>query len=92
MASILTTITPQEIAYQEQNINDDRGATVSATVSVFSTMAFLTVLLRLIARKRTHAAWHLDDYIMIVGLVRTVEVEMRNRVDLTSDFGAWNGD
>ena len=70
MSSLAISFTPEDIAYQEQNINDNRGAVILVTVSIISAFALLAVILRLAARKLNHAAWHLDDYIMVAAMVR----------------------
>ena len=67
-------ITPEEIAYQEAHINDDRTPGIIGGSIVLIVIATTTVVLRLVSRKirsdRVRRKTHqIDDYLIIIALV-----------------------
>ena len=48
-----------------------------AVISVFSFFALLAVILRLWARKIQKNVWEVSDYLIVAGLVRSAQVEMK---------------
>ena len=67
----MATTTPQEAHFELAHWNDDRGPSVIITTTVFVAFAMTTVVLRLITRKAiTKISWQVDDYAIIVAMVR----------------------
>lgn len=63
-------VSPEEVAYQLANINDDRRADIVASTIVLAVLATVAVILRLFCRRFTKIALSWDDYLIIIGLVR----------------------
>lgn len=67
----MATTTPQEAHFELTHWNDDRGPSVIITTTVFVAFAMTTVVLRLITRKAiTKISWQVDDYAIILAMVR----------------------
>ena len=67
----MATITPQEAHFELAHWNDDRGPLVVITTTIFVAFAMTTVVLRLFTRKAiTKISWQVDDYAIIVAMVR----------------------
>ena len=63
-------LTPEEIAYQMENINDNRGPEIMTSTIVLAVLATVAVISRLACRRLTKIAISWDDYLIVVGLVR----------------------
>ncbi|KAL8770166.1 MAG: hypothetical protein Q9209_004008 [Squamulea sp. 1 TL-2023] len=61
--------TPQNLKYQIDHIEDDRGPEIIATTIIIAILATLAVLLRLLCRRRMKVAISYDDYLMMAGFV-----------------------
>jgi hypothetical protein len=75
MSTLTVAVTPAEIEYQFQHYDDNQGAVITITTSVFFALAVTMVILRLIARRIKHTAWQLDDYMIGVALVGEQRLE-----------------
>ncbi|KAL8995726.1 MAG: hypothetical protein Q9169_004584 [Polycauliona sp. 2 TL-2023] len=64
-----TYLSPEEIAYQMANINDDRGQELLVSTIVLAVLATVAVILRFISRRVTKVAISWDDGLIVVGLV-----------------------
>ncbi|MCJ1360347.1 MAG: hypothetical protein MMC33_010352 [Icmadophila ericetorum] len=67
-------ITPEEIAYQEAHINDDRTPGIIGGSIVLIVIATTTVVLRLVSRKIRsdrvrRKTYQIDDYLIIIALI-----------------------
>ena len=64
------SLSPQEIAYQEAHIDDDRRVNVVISMVICRTAAWIAVVLRLVSRRLAKCHLQMDDYMILVGLVR----------------------
>ncbi|KAL8725597.1 MAG: hypothetical protein Q9166_007262 [cf. Caloplaca sp. 2 TL-2023] len=64
------SLTPQMLQSQLDNIHDDRGAEIIASVVIVAFLATAAVALRLLCRRQMKVAISYDDYLIIAGLVR----------------------
>ena len=64
------SLSPQEIAYQQAHIDDDRRVDVVISMIICLTAAWTSVVLRLISRRIAKCRLEMDDYMILVGLVR----------------------
>lgn len=63
-------LTPAEIAYQQQHMEDDRTADILAAALISAILATAAIALRFTCRKLMKASIAWDDYWIIVGWVR----------------------
>ena len=63
---------PQELQYQINNIDDNRGPELIGSTIVIAILAISAVVLRLVCRRHMKVAISYDDYLIIVGLVRPI--------------------
>ena len=67
----MATISPQEAHSELAHWNDDGAPSLIITTTILITFAMTTVVLRLITRKAiTKISWQVDDYAIIVAMVR----------------------
>ena len=64
-------MTPEQIAYQEQHINDDKGPMVVGVTCMFLVLTFAAIGARLTARKITKVPLGFDDYCIFVAQVKS---------------------
>jgi hypothetical protein len=69
----MSTLSPEEIQYQMSHQNEDRAADIVVSISVMLAVAYVSVLLRVVARRMGGASLQADDWMIMVGLVRIVE-------------------
>ena len=67
MASIPT---PQEIAYQEAHITDDRSGSIIAANATCYAIGIIAVALRFLSRRISKIRYEWDDWLVVAGLVR----------------------
>lgn len=65
----MATLSPEEIQYMQNHANDDKRANLYAAVPYCTFFPFLAVALRFIARRRVHAPFKTDDYLVLLALV-----------------------
>ena len=68
--TITMSLSPQETAYQEAHIDDDRRVNVVISMVICLTAAWTAVILRLVSRRLAKCSLQMDDYVILVGLVR----------------------
>jgi hypothetical protein len=66
----MSTLTPEEIQYEIEHINDNRGYQQIIPLAIFGIVALICVILRPIARKSSRIVLGLDDYLIIASMVR----------------------
>lgn len=66
----MTTLTAEEIKYQQDHKDQNKTAHLVAANVVGLVAAYVAVALRLISRRMSHAALKADDWMMMVGLVK----------------------
>ena len=64
------SLSPEEIAYQEANINDDRQPEFIIASVICLTAAYTAVALRFFARRLVKAGLQIDDWVILTALVR----------------------
>jgi hypothetical protein len=69
----MSTLSPEEIQYQMSHQNEDRAADIVVSISVMLAVAYVSVLLRVVARRMGGAQLKADDWMIMVGLVRIFE-------------------
>lgn len=62
---------PEEIAYQQAHIDEDRTGALIALCTVFTSLAVLLFLIRILARRLLNAGIGLDDWLAFISTVRT---------------------
>lgn len=67
MASIPT---PQEIAYQEAHITDDKSGAIIAASAACYAIGIIAVALRFLSRRISKIRYEWDDWLVVAGLVR----------------------
>ena len=83
----MATISPQEARFQLAHWNDDRGPSLIITTTILVAFAMTTVVLRLITRKAvTKISWQMDDYAIIVAMVRLCSSPTERVVDSPKRF------
>ena len=65
-----TLPTPQEIAYQEAHITDDKTGSIIAANATCYAIGIIAVALRFLSRRISKIKYELDDWLVVVGLVR----------------------
>ncbi|KAL8927853.1 MAG: hypothetical protein Q9172_001153 [Xanthocarpia lactea] len=63
---------PQELQYQINNIDDNRGPELIGSTIVIAILAISAVVLRLVCRRHMKVAISYDDYTIIVGLLTSL--------------------
>lgn len=66
---MVSSLSPEEIAYQLANYHDDQGGVVTGVSIGFFVAASIAVVLRLLARHFTGAGCKHDDYVITIALV-----------------------
>ena len=66
----MSGLSSSEITYEEARINQDKSTTNIIVLSVFAGLAFIILCARLASRKIQKAGFALDDYLIVVGMVR----------------------
>ena len=66
----MATLTPEQIAFQNEHINDDKRPTVIGVTCLFLVLTFAAVGARLTARKITKVKLSFDDYCIFVAQVK----------------------
>lgn len=67
----MVTLPPQEIEFELAHWNDDKGPLVIIVTTILVVFAMTVVVLRLITRKGIiRISWQVDDYAIIVAMVR----------------------
>ena len=61
---------PAEIEYEEAHIHQQRSTVNIVVLCVFTGLALLVLFARLASRKIQRAGFALDDYLIILGMVR----------------------
>ena len=94
----MVEVSPQEIQYQEANINDDAsGGLYGSTISMMVVTA-TAVIVRLLCKRKLNAKITLDDYCIMFALVRPIDppgaIERWDRLLIEISFFymafAWN--
>ena len=67
----MPTFTPEQIAFQNEHINDDKRPTVIGVTCVLLVLTFAAVGARLTARKITKVKLSFDDYCIFVAQVKS---------------------
>ena len=62
--------TPQEIAYQEAHITDDRAGSIIAANAICYAIGIVAVALRFLSRRISKIKYEWDDWLVVAGLVR----------------------
>ena len=65
-------LSPQEQEYRKAHFADNRGPTVIGVDVALVVVANVMVGMRLLARRSTKAALMIDDYLIVVALVRRI--------------------
>jgi len=65
----MSTLSPEEIAYQQSHINENNGPTVIGVSVMLTVLSAITVALRFVSRWRIKAPLQLDDWLSIPSLV-----------------------
>lgn len=65
----MATLTPEEILYEEQHINDDRRPMVAAANATFLAITVIAVALRFWSRRLARTPFGLDDAMIILAEV-----------------------
>jgi hypothetical protein len=69
MSLQMSAITPEEIAYQQAHIGDNRGPTIVGLAVFFIVFPTIVVALRFVARSVRKLPLGLDDYFTLPALV-----------------------
>ena len=64
------SLPPQETSYQEAHIGDNRQIDIIVATAIGLPAAYLTVALRFSARRSLESELCMDDWTILVGLVR----------------------
>ena len=70
LITIPSLLSPSEILYEEEHINQNRGPEIVASSITCIALAMIAVGLRLLARRASKAGVKYDDYMIIFALVR----------------------
>ncbi len=62
--------TPQEIAYQEAHITDDKAGAIIAANATCYAIGIIAVALRFLSRRISKIKYEWDDWLAVAGLVR----------------------
>ena len=62
-------IPPEEIQYELRNIHEDRASDLITTFATCTALAYIAVILRLIARRVNKAPLQADDFWVLIALV-----------------------
>ena len=73
----MATLPPSEIAFQEAHIDDNLSTTVIGICNLFTALALLSLLGRLLTRRYAKALLGLDDYLAILTTVISVADHLR---------------
>ena len=65
----MTTLSPQEIAYQEAHIHDDRSKDVAVSHILCLCLALVAVCLRFVSRKLGKIGLGADDWMIVIAYV-----------------------
>lgn len=66
----MATLPQSEINFEEAHINDNLSTGVIAVCNVFTALALLSLIARLVARRWVKAPLGLDDYLAIAAMVK----------------------
>ena len=66
----MSALTPEQIAFQEKHINDDKAPMVAGVTCMFLLLTFAAIAARLTARKITKVKLGFDDYCIFVAQVK----------------------
>lgn len=66
----MAQLTPAEIQYEFEHIGQNRAPNIIAAYATCLSLAFIAVVLRLIARKTSRASLQADDLTIFLALVR----------------------
>ena len=72
----MTTLTPQEIAYQEAHIHDDRSKDVAVSHLLCLCLALAAVVMRFVSRRLGKVPLGADDWMVITAYVLGFGVAM----------------
>ena len=65
----MATLPPSEIAYETAHINDNLSTTLIVVCNIFTALALLSLIFRLVARRLARASLGWDDYFAIAAMV-----------------------
>ncbi len=65
------SLPPSEVAYQLAHANDDGRSGLIISSAICLPAAYIAVLLRLTSRKISRGGLQADDYLILLGLVRS---------------------
>ena len=86
----MATISPQEAHFELAHWNDDGAPPLIITTTILVIFAMTTVVLRLITRKAiTKIPWQVDDYAIIVAMVRLCPSPNERVADSPKRFWPW---
>lgn len=65
----MATPSPQELHYQEEHRNENRGPEIISALAIMLAMAYVAVGLRFVSRRMVRAKLLYDDWVIVIGLV-----------------------
>lgn len=65
-------LSPAEIAHEEAHIHENKAYQQIIAISVFGVFAFVSVVMRVVARKVGQVPLGMDDYLIIAAMVRSI--------------------
>lgn len=81
-------LSQSEILYEFEHINDNRSPDLTISWTICISLAYLAVLLRLIARKVSKAGLKADDYTIILALVR-IPISHHSKIEILKYFSLY---
>lgn len=83
----MATLTPEDVQFQIAHWDDDKGPLVTTITTIFMVFAMIAVVLRLVTRKVIiKISWQVDDYAIIVAMVRAFRESGGRVVNAPTDF------
>ena len=80
----MSTLSPAEVQYEQAHIYQQKSTTNIIVLSVFTFVAFVALCVRLASRKIQRAGFALDDYLIVIGMVRSNYLDAGS--EIISDF------
>ena len=74
---MLYQITPTEIRYELQHVEDDRRISFIASLTICTCLAVVATALRFVSRSVSKASVQADDYWVLIALVRSFDFRDR---------------
>ncbi len=67
----MSALSKQEIEYEMMHATDNRAPSLITAYAVCLSLAYVAVALRFISRRKSRLALMADDWMLVVGLVRS---------------------